>query len=313
MKIQRTSSRKTGFTLMELMVAMAITTIIVTVLVSITSIALETWNRSRSELRASRQAKGMLDVMARDFEALVVRRGNSSEWLSAVYDISGTSTSGLPSSNASKLIFFTSATDRYDGNIGKPQDLGGDVSCVGYQLDYRDPIGKSGSSEFATYVLSRLLVNPDETFRDLLGKPDLTAAFASRATSLSDPKNFVCENIFQFTITFHVQVTQTSAATPPVVTLVNVPIRLGKTNSSQTTNSFKINGNGIDTPFAGGGLVTADELKGGKITAMEISATVVSDFGVDQLKRRTFKGGQQAEFLAKNSYQYTKLVQLPTM
>ncbi len=42
MKIQRTLSRKRGFTLMELMVAMAITTIIVTVLVSITSIALDT-------------------------------------------------------------------------------------------------------------------------------------------------------------------------------------------------------------------------------------------------------------------------------
>lgn len=315
MKIQRTSSSKRGFTLMELMVAMAITTIIVTVLVSITSIALDTWNRSRSELRASRQAKGMLDVMARDFEALVVRRGNSNEWLSAITDVTGTTQNGnrLPSSNASKLIFFTAATDRYDGNIGKPQDLGGDVSCVGYQLDYRDPIGRSSGSGFETYVLSRLLVNPDETFRDLLGKTDLTAAFASRANSLSDPRNFVCENIFQFTITFHVQVSQASAATPPVVTLVNVPIRLGKTNSSQTTNSFKINGNGIDTPFAGGGLVSAAELKGGRITAMEISATVISDFGVDQLKRRTFSGNQQAEFLAKNSYQYTKLVQLPSM
>ena len=47
-------TRRRGFTLMELMVAMAITTIIVTVLVSITSIALDTWNRSRTELRASR-------------------------------------------------------------------------------------------------------------------------------------------------------------------------------------------------------------------------------------------------------------------
>jgi uncharacterized protein (TIGR02599 family) len=83
MNIQPTSATRRGFTLMELMVAMAITTIIVTVLVSITSIALDTWNRSRSELRASRQAKGMIDSMARDFEALVTRRGNTNEWLSA--------------------------------------------------------------------------------------------------------------------------------------------------------------------------------------------------------------------------------------
>lgn len=314
MKIQRTLSRKRGFTLMELMVAMAITTIIVTVLVSITSIALDTWNRSRSELRASRQAKGMLDVMARDFEALVTRRGNANEWLSAITDISGTAQNGnnLPSSNAAKLIFFTAATDRYDGKIGTPADLGGDVSSVAYQLDYRDPIGASGGAGFETYVLSRLLVNPNDTFRDLLGKPDLTAAFSTKAASLSDPTNFVCENIYQFTITFHVQVSQT-LGTPPVTTLVNVPVKLGMTENSQTTKSFKINGTGIDTPFAGGGLVSTAELKGGRITAVEISATVVSDFGVDQLKRRKFTGIQQAEFLAKNSYQYTKLVQLPSM
>ena len=84
MKTPRISSFKRGFTLMELMVAMAITTIIVTVLVSITSIAIDTWNRSRSELRAARQAKAMVDTMARDFESLVTRRGNENEWLSAI-------------------------------------------------------------------------------------------------------------------------------------------------------------------------------------------------------------------------------------
>lgn len=290
---------------MELMVAMAITTIIVTVLVSITSIALETWNRSRSELRASRQAKSMIDIMARDFEALVTRRGNPNEWLSAVTDISGTQANGnkLESTNAAKLIFFTAATDRYNGEIGKPADLGGDVSCVGYQLDYKDPIALSGpSSGFETFVLSRLLVNPDKTFADLLGKTDLKSAFSSYSTQLSDPGNFVCENIYQFTLTFHVQVTD-STQNPPRVT--NVPVTLGK----GATQSFRILGTGIVTdPVSANPLVPS-----GRLTAVEISTTVISDFGVDQIKRRAFTGNQQAEFLAKNSYQYTKLVQLPSM
>jgi hypothetical protein len=290
---------------MELMVAMAITTIIVTVLVSITSIALETWNRSRSELRASRQAKSMIDIMARDFEALVTRRGNPNEWLSAVTDISGTQANGnrLESTNAAKLIFFTAATDRYNGEIGKPADLGGDVSCVGYQLDYKDPIALSGpSSGFETFVLSRLLVNPDKTFADLLGKTDLKSAFSSYATQLSDPGNFVCENIYQFTLTFHVQVTD-STQNPPRVT--NVPVTLGKS----ATQGFRILGTGIVTdPVSANPLVPS-----GRLTAVEISTTVISDFGVDQIKRRAFTGNQQAEFLAKNSYQYTKLVQLPSM
>ena len=310
MNTQPTSSIKSGFTLMELMVAMAITTIIVTVLVSITSIALDTWNRSRSELRASRQAKGMIDTMARDFESLVTRRGNATEWLSAITE-SQKIGDKMESTNASKLIFFTAATDRYNGEIGKAADLGGDVSCVAYGLEYKDPIGSAGAG-FETFVLNRLLVNPDETFNKLLGKTDLTAELPKCTVKLDDTTNFVCENIYQFTITLHVQVSQASTGTTPVITIVNVPVKLGKSNSGQTTDSFKIKGTGIESGYAGG-TVTNDELKGGRITAMEVSATVISDFGVDQLKRRNFSGSQQAEFLAKNSYQYTKLVQLPSM
>ncbi len=291
---------------MELMVAMAITTIIVTVLVSITSIALDTWNRSRSELRASRQAKGMIDTMARDFESLVTRRGNANNWLSAVATTKTIGTK-LESTNASDLIFFTAATDRYNGQIGVTgTDKGGDVSCVAYQLEYKDPMG-SASSGFETFVLNRVLVNPDNTFTDLLGKTDLTTAFAGStyATLLSAPENFVCENIFQFSVTFHVQVTQTAG------TVINMPLTVGKANSGQTTNSFKIMGTGIVSGSSGS--LTTAELASGRITSVEMAVTVISDFGIDQLKRRNFTDAQKKDFLAKNSYQYTKLVQLPSM
>jgi prepilin-type N-terminal cleavage/methylation domain-containing protein len=311
MNTQRISSIKRGFTLMELMVALAITTIIVTVLVSITSIALDTWNRSRSELRASRQAKGMIDTMARDFEALVIRRGNTNEWLSAVTETEVIG-SRLESTNASKLIFFTAATDRYNGAIGVAgTDIGGDVSCVSYGLIYKDPIG-SANLGFETFVLNRLLVNPDETFKKLLGKTDLTTELENYSVKIDDSANFVCENIYQFTLTFHVQVSKVTSGANPVTTVVSVPVKLGKSNTDQTTNSFKVNGMGIECAYAGSA-VTNDELKSGRITAVEVSATVISDFGIDQIKRRGFSGSQQAEFLAKNSYQYTKLIQLPGM
>lgn len=311
---------------MELMVAMAITTIIVTVLVSITSIALDTWNRSRSELRASRQAKGMIDIMARDFESLITRRGNSNEWLSAIVDpnLTEIGSDNLKSTNASQLIFFTGATDRYNGQLTylkdgpdyKKGDLKpGDVSCVAYRLSYDDPIEKSGN--FKTFLFKRLLINPapdkedktypnkdggGNTFEDLLGKPNLADAFNKYLTNISDSTNFVCENIYQFTLTFHVQVSIPPVPPATATTILNVPVTMGKTN-----DSFKISGTGI---------VTKPEntaIAGGRITAVEISTTVISDFGVDQIKRRNFSGNQKAEFLAKNSYQYTKLVQLPGM
>jgi prepilin-type N-terminal cleavage/methylation domain-containing protein len=308
MKTQSAPACKRGFTLMELMVAMAITTIIVTVLVSITSIALETWNRSRAELRASRQAKAMIDTMARDFESLVTRSGNPNQWLSAE---ATTKTVGkqIESTNASELIFFSAVTDRYDGNVGNvPANLGGDVSCIAYKLEYKDPVS-SGTSEFETFVLSRMLVNPDETFNNLLGKENLVTAFSSYANNVGDPKNFVCENVFQFTVTFHVQVTQGTGTSAKVV---HVPVTIGESNSAQTTKSFKIMGSGIVTELSGG-TVTADELAAGRLTAMEVSVTVISDFGIDQLRTRTFTPAQKTDFLTKNSYQYTKLVQLPSM
>ena len=44
---------------------------------------------------------------------------------------------------------------------------------------------------------------------------------------------------------------------------------------------------------------------------MELSLSILTDFGIEQLKNRTFTAAQQADFLAKHSYQYTKLVQVP--
>lgn len=308
MKTQRISSPKRGFTLMELMVAMAITTIIVTVLVSITSIAIDTWNRSRAELRASRQAKAMVDTMARDFESFVSRRGNEFEWLSAESPSGGSVGEKLESSNSSELIFFSGSTERYDGEIGvSGKDNGGDVSCIGYKLKYEDPVTENG--KFQTFILRRVLVNPDLTFKNLLGQKDLKTAFGTYDTKLDDIENFVCENIYQFTVTFNVEVTKGVGA---AATLVTVPVSVGQSGSSQMAKKFKIKGTGIETEAAPSN-VTVDELKAGRVKGMHISLTVISDAGIEQLRNRPFNDSQKSEFLAKNSYQYSKLVQLPSM
>lgn len=301
MKTQRTHPSKNGFTLIELLVAMAITTIIVTVLVSITSIAIDTWNRSRSELRAARQAKAMVDSMARDFEALVVRRGNENEWLSAA------SAPPVLSTNAATLVFFTAATDRYNGEIGiTGVDKGGDVSCVGYKLERKDPIPGGTAGDFETFVLNRHLVNPDETFKTLLGKPEIGTLFTSTfAADLESEANFVCENVFQFTVTFHVEVTPAATGTGT------------GTNPQPTNELVSISSSGGSTKFSikGTGIVTVppiEELKSGRITSVGISLTVLSDSGIDLL-RKTPSKANDAAWLAKNSFEYSKLIQLPGM
>lgn len=310
MKTPSKNSRR-GFTLIELLVAMAITTVIITVLVSVTAMALETWNRSRAEIRAFRQAKSMIDTMARDFESFVSRSGNDFEWLYAKSNPSneGPNNDAVKSSNAIDLVFFAAATDRYEGNIGTGDDKGGDVSTVGYKLTYKDPIAGAADDEYKTFVLYRKLVNPDDTFKDILGIPNpaqpnftIKDAFDGSGDPIEENTNFICENVYQFTVTFHVATTVNSG-------LKSVAVRIGK--GFNLVEEFRITGSGIQTTFASA-TVTNEQIKAGRVTAAEISITVLSDFGMQQMRRRgDLTGDKLAEFIAKHSYQYSKVVQLP--
>ena len=298
-----------GFSLIELLVAMAITTIIVTVLVSVTAMALDTWNRSRAEIRAARQAKSMIDSMARDFESFVSRKGNTFEWLYAKSVPPDKGPNGSLSPNAIDLVFFSAATDRYNGKIGTATDLGGDVSTVGYKLTYKDPIAAEDKDEYKTFVLYRKLVDPKETFNKVLGNPNpaqpnfsLKMAFDGSGDPIEENTNFICENVYQFTVTFHVATTVNSG-------LKSVAVCIGK--GFNLVEEFRITGSGIQTTFASA-TVTNEQIKAGRLSAAEISITVLSDFGMQQMRRRSdLTGTKLAEFIAKHSYQYSKVVQLP--
>lgn len=312
MKIPSRNSAR-GFTLIELLVAMAITTVIITILVSVTSLALDTWNRSRSEIRAARQGKAMIDTMARDFESLVTRKGNTFEWLYSKSNPSADGPKGSASPNAIDLVFFSAATDRYDGKIGPAFPASkGDVSTIGYQLAYKDPIAGATTDDYKTFVLYRKIVNPDETFTKILGQTNIKTAFdavASSGKAIAEKENFICENVYQFTITFHVDVTKTISGVP---TIKRVAVPIGK--ASTASEEFRLTGAGIVTTFVptGTNAPTNAELKAGRLAAVEISMTVITDFGLQQMRKRNFANdAAKAEFIAKNSYQYSKLVSLP--
>ena len=82
---------------------------------------------------------------------------------------------------------------------------------------------------------------------------------------------------------------------------------------SNGTTSFRVLGTGILTDYSG---PYKDEVLSGRVTAAMISLTVLSDLAVDQIQegKRTFPGDKaKAEFLAKNSYNFSNMVQLPGM
>lgn len=313
------TKKQRGFTIIELLVAMAITTLIVTVLVSVTSLALETWNRSRSEIRAARQAKAMIETMSADFESMVSRTGNNFEWLFARTAVPNEGPNGNESPNAAELAFFSAATDRYSGNIGGGTDEGGDVSGIAYKLTFQDTVEANNSSPVKTFALYRKIINPDIAFDEMLGTvysetSDILFTNAENAQSdvssneIEDRANYICENIYQFTLIFHVNVTK-SDGTPGTV-----QVRLADT-SAESTEIFKVHGSGIhlDSTVVGSGTpaITNDQIRAGKLSAVEVSITVLSDFGIEQMRNRTLTESVKDEFIAENSYQFSKLIPVP--
>ena len=321
-----TKRAKKGFTLIELMVAMGIAIIIMGMLVGITNVAMGAWQRSRAEVRASRQAKAMLDVMAKDLECMVIRSGNVNEWIYAKTETTMPGPATDRSTNAAEFIFFSAATDRYNGGAGTATDLGGDVCAVSYKLAYQDPL-EGADNPNSTFVFYRQLVDPKPTFDTLLGKPDLKVAFDATAgsgqyeTRITAGSNsadamydFVCENIYQYSITFRIDVSETTGSGASATTVVK-PVRVTLGDDASAT-TFRLYGDRIDTDasVAGSMSVTLDQIKSGKLTGAEISITVLSDFGLNQLKSRTFANAEaKAKFLAEHSYEFSKTVDLPGM
>jgi hypothetical protein len=255
--------------------------------------------------------------MARDFESFVSRKGNTFEWLYAKSTPPSEGPNGSLSPNAIDLIFFSAVTDRYEGfagtdkidpDTGKPYDKHGDVSTVGYRLTYKDPIANEDVDKYKTFVLYRKLVNPNVTFANILGQANIKTPFGAAVNTgdtgadVDKEVNFICENVYQFTVTFHVSTTTAAG-------LKSVTVPVGK--GAKSVEEFRVTGGGIQTTFVPDG-VTNEQLKAGRLSAAEISITVLSDFGMQQMRRRSdLTGTKLNDFIAQHSYQYSKVVQLP--
>jgi hypothetical protein len=155
-------------------------------------------------------------------------------------------------------------------------------------------------------------VNPDETFKDLLGKDDLSTAFSTKyKDKVKEVENFVCENIYQFTLTYQVEVTQIAGTT---TTTVPVRVTLGETGAGK---ELTLRGNGLEMPDVSVGkikpAVKSEELLAGRLTGVEIGITVLSDAAVIRLAQEGLSDKVREKILAQESFQYSRTVELPGM
>ncbi len=330
MRHSPSNKSRRGFTLMELLVAMGITALIVTVLVAVTSIALDAWRRGRAEVRASRQAKAALDTMARDFESMLVRGGNNYHWLFARVE---PNLAGKPDAtgaknkipNAAQIVFFNSATDRYDGMVGNPaKDLGGDVTATGYRLVYRDQIGNreatGTASDPSVFALYRHLVDPKPTFDKLLAKkhqaadtdagqykedPLRTAWEADFAADDTDPGNFLVENIYEITVTFTVEYQTTTTPAQIKTQRYSISPERGGNADDTRVSEFRIAGEGLWVVNKDG---NDPVLVSGRVIAVDFAITVLSDFGIQMAKRANIS---TAQLVREHGFHYAKSVSVP--
>lgn len=290
---------RSAFTLVELLVALGITAIIVSMLVTISATALTGYSASRNQVKAAREAKSAFDQITRDLESLVFRSGEDFDWMWVSSDDTPPGPANNQSPSASRAVFFTAATDRYDGALNTPSDMGGDVSTVGYRLLYRDPVTNTEDNEFSTFILYRQLINPDETFNTLLAQPDLQTAYATFASNEADSQNFVCENIYEFSLSFTVEFSLNGQTLREKILVVN-------SGGGEVVSDFRLRGNGIvsdndtETPYADGRIVAAD-----------LSLTVINDTALEILRNSSLQESNKNELIEKNAFHFSKTISLP--
>lgn len=74
-------SNSGAFTLIELLAAMTITTILVLVIVALTSRGVDIWRWVLQDVRTTTLARTAMDTMTNDFESMQFRPGNPFEWM----------------------------------------------------------------------------------------------------------------------------------------------------------------------------------------------------------------------------------------
>jgi prepilin-type N-terminal cleavage/methylation domain-containing protein len=182
MKDQRTRpatlrGSRGGFTLIELVAALAITVLIAGLVLGLVSSMLNHWNRSQGALTTASQARPVLDRLAQDLQGALYR-DDGNVWFAAtvqpVASVSGAWVNGTkPAADSlapaaedlaearfgvagTWLRFFTAA----QGADARTNDPAAPVA-VSYQIIRRAPVA-SGSS--CHYLLYRAAVTPSDTF-----------------------------------------------------------------------------------------------------------------------------------------------------
>ncbi len=326
MKLGKNSYRR-GFTLIELMTAMAITGMLVVVIMQLTNQSIDLWRAVSEDVSTSTRSRVALQTISRDFESFQMRGyDNKYQWLFAKADQNMDNVpKGLNIPRSAQCVFFACAPDRNPSVSSSPslrknyrearahnRDTQGDVNAIGYRLMYRDQILNMPAAEgndkgvYPLFSLYRHVVSPRETFEQLLGKDNLESAYVRFEADDDQNENFLCENILELNITFTIRYanSQADAERGRVdYDVVTVPI----VASNRRTNKVAVYGDRIE---AGGATY-----QNARIVSAMLSITVLTEEGVamvEQIRQGRRRAPRKiADFFAKYTRSYSRLVTVP--
>lgn len=161
----RHPARLAGFTLVELLVALAVTLIILAILASVTSSSLNFNRHLHDQLSAKQDGKVALDFFKRDFDALTPAERTRTT-LSIVQET-------VPGPHGSNLSSFWIML------LSRPvnSSLQGEIRAVSYRLLYKDPIVPDGPNKRLVIYRTQLAKTVAGDTKAFLDLPDLHAGF----------------------------------------------------------------------------------------------------------------------------------------
>lgn len=313
-----------GFTLIELITAMAITSILVLVIMQLTNQGIDLWNNVREEVSTTTRARAAMQAMSHDLESFQMRAGdNDYQWMFAKAGEKAEGTpKGLEVPRSAQVVFFACAPDRNPsvssssslrGNYREArahnQDTQGDVSAIGYRLMYRDQILDMAASEgddkgvYPLFSLYRQVVPPRKSFEQLLGNTNLEGGYAS--FEQDDEKNFLCENIVEMNLSFTIRYANEAAdAEKGRVSYQTVTVPVIASNNRH--RKVAVYGDRIE--------IDGQKYENARVTSATISLTVLTEEGVGVVEqiRKGRRYIKSADFFAKYTRSFSRMVALPT-
>ncbi len=325
MNIRRNIFRR-GFTLVELMTAMAITAVLVLVIGQLTRQSIDLWKAVREDVASASSSRVALQTMAHDLESFQLRSGgNDYQWLSAWADndVKGVP-KGIQVPRSARCVFFACAPDRnpsvsssrslrgnYRAARAHNMETQGDVNAVSYRLMYRDQIlNLPGSNNgevhtFPLFSLYRTVIPPRESYERLLGKRDLRASY--NAFEKEEEKNFLCENVLEMSLIFTVSYVDGDAdAESGRATYTTISVPIIASHKSSPEKKVAVYGDRI---VAGG-----KTLRNARLLSADISITTLTEEGVavvEQVRQGRRRAPKPADFFNRYTRSFSRTVALP--